>query len=838
MPAREYRFADFVLRPDTRELLQRGQPLRLGRRAFDLLQVLVEHADRVVSREELFARAWAGRVVGDDNLKVQVMALRAALGADAIVNVPGVGYRFGLPLSAVDDAADDTTAPPPPVSSPTDALLGRTEELADVSARLRGGALLTVAGSGGVGKTRLALAAVAALAPAFRDGVAVVELAAVQDPSLVCGAIARQLKLPQDNRRSVDRLAVALAPLSLLLVLDNCEHLVAAVAETVAAVLAQAPGVAVLATSQEPLGIQGESVVRLAGLAMPPPDATLEALRANPAAQLLIERALSADRDVALSPADAPAIAALAIGLDGIPLALELAAARVPLLGWEGTRERLDQQLKLLTRGRRDAPSRHQTLRATLQWSHALLAPAEQALVRRLGVFADTFTVEAAERVAGSDADDALNALQALVDKSLVQRSASAGASRLRLLVTTREFALERLAEAGELEPLRARHADAVAGLHERAQADALQRPLLAWVDRMTPELADLRAALAWAAGPGGDARRLLRLVSAAGYFWNAAGLDAEAQHWLTLARPLVDAEADRWVVARYWAAVAHRVVDPTAVVAESLQAAQRAAELFHALGDAQQEYRMLGIQAHHGRRFDPPLDVPALLDQMKLLEQPDWSNTLRALRRRCESIALARAERWKDYRDCFAVEALQAEAEGDDLTRWGAQHHLCLADIALGEPGRAADGMRPVVERLRELGYLRWQWTRPALYLMALIEAEAVSEATAALRETLPLLRVAGAVDWLPEHMGLWALLVGAPEEAARLLGWSDTVRTRGGTVRREFFSQRAFDRLVAATSAALGEPAVEALRSEGRAWSSEIVAHRLAERLSGQAG
>jgi hypothetical protein len=268
------------------------------------------------------------------------------------------------------------------------------------------------------------------------------------------------------------------------------------------------------------------------------------------------------------------------------------------------------------------------------------------------------------------------------------------------------------------------------------------------------------------------------------------------------------------------------------------LQAAQRAAELFHALGDAQQEYRMLGIQAHHGRRFDPPLDVPALLDQMKLLEQPDWSNTLRALRRRCEGIALARAERWKDYRDCFAVEALQAEAEGDDLTRWGAQHHLCLADIALGEPGRAADGMRPVVERLRELGYLRWQWTRPALYLMALIEAEAVSEATAALRETLPLLRVAGAVDWLPEHMGLWALLVGAPEEAARLLGWSDTVRTRGGTVRREFFSQRAFDRLVAATSAALGEPAVEALRSEGRAWSSEIVAHRLAERLFGQAG
>jgi hypothetical protein len=441
---------------------------------------------------------------------------------------------------------------------------------------------------------------------------------------------------------------------------------------------------------------------------------------------------------------------------------------------------------------------------------------------------------------AADDADDVLDLLQALVDKSLLQPSPAsgpAGAPRLRLLVTAHEFALERLAEAGELDALRARHADGIAELHERAQTDSLHRPLLAWVEQLAPELADLRAALAWAAGPAGDARRLLRLVSAAGYFLNAAGLDAEAKHWLTLARPLVDAEPDRRVVARYWASVAHRLVDPVANIAVSLQAAQRAAELFAALGDVPQQYRMLGILAHHGRRVDPPLDVPALLAQMESLEQPGWSNTLYRIRRHCEGIALGREERWQAYRDCFEREALRAEAEGDDLARWGAQHHLCLADIALGEPRRAADGMRPVVERLRELGYLRWQWTRPALYLMALIDAEEAAESTAALRETLPLLRVAGAVHWLPEHMGLWALLIGAPEEAARLLGWSDAVRTRDGLPRREFFAQRAFDRLLARATAALGAEAVESLRAEGRAWTHEIVAHRLAGRLSGQA-
>jgi hypothetical protein len=560
-----------------------------------------------------------------------------------------------------------------------------------------------------------------------------------------------------------------------------------------------------------------------------PPDE----VAASPAGQLFAARARALDPAFRIDERNAAAVAALCRRLDGIPLALEFAAARVPLLGVDGVAARLDEQLQLLSRGSRTAPTRQQTLRAALQWSHALLDTRQKAMFRRLAVFADSFTVDAAERVcAGADDDrwQVLDALQALVDKSLVTSITGAhGNRRLRLLVTAREFAFERLVEASERDATQDRHADAVLATFERALEQVADTPMLAWLERYWPDVADLRAALRWASGAGRDRQRLVALVGVAAYFFNAAGLDREAQRWLDVARPLVDDSTPALRAARYWQAAAYRSVDPLAPIGDAIDAAARAAELYRADGDAVGEYRMLGIQAHHARRVTPPLDAAALLSRMRALERPEWSAALKSVRRRPAGVALARSGNWQAYRDHFAAEAVEAEANGDDMHRWACQHHVSIADIALGEPARAAAGMRPVVRQLRELGYLRWQWTRPAVLLMALIEAGAVDEATALLKETLPLLQVAGAVDWMPEYMALWASVTGFDEDAARLLGWADAALARKGVEAGDVLRRRVIERVEARLAAALGRDDADALRATGRAWSDADALDRL---------
>jgi predicted ATPase len=375
-----WRFGRCELRPATRELLLDGRPQKLGERAFDLLLALAEAEGRPVSRDDLFDRAWPGRAVLEDNLKVQVMALRRLLGTEAVVTVPGQGYRLGLPR---------LDASPPPD------LFGRDADLDRLLQRLAPGRLLTLVGPGGIGKTRLALAAAAQAGPA--DGTLVVELAPLADPRALAGTVARALALPPGAGEAA--LLAALKPLALRLVLDNAEHLHDAVAGLAEQVLEAAPGVTLLVTSQEPLGLAGEQVLRLDGLAVPADDSAA-ALAASPAAALFAARA--AALGFAPGPADAAALARLCRRLDGIPLALELAAARVPLLGVAGVERHLDEALALLTRGHRGAPPRQQTLRGALQWSHGLLDDAQKAVFRRLAVFAGGFSLEFAQAVAGA----------------------------------------------------------------------------------------------------------------------------------------------------------------------------------------------------------------------------------------------------------------------------------------------------------------------------------------------------------------------------------------------------------------------------------------------------
>jgi len=904
MTAPEYRFGSFVLRPATRELLADGQAQRLGARAFDILLALVEREGAIASRDELFERAWPGRVVIDDNLKVQVMGLRRLLGAGSIVTVPGHGYRFAWPVAKGQvgpsvAAGAAAGAPPGAVvrsagAGEADAravpdLIGREADLAELLSSLQPGRLVTIAGSGGVGKTRLALAAAARAAGAFADGATVVELAPVSEARLVSAVVARRLGLPLEvDGLDAAGLARAIGSLSLLLVLDNCEHLLAGAADLAETLLAQAPRCALLATSQEPLNLRGEVVLRLGGLALPPPGAATDAVAASPAVALLAERVRAQDRGFVVDERNAAAAASLARRLDGIPLALEWAAARVPLLGVQGALERLDEQLRLLNRGAHDAPTRQQTLRAALQWSHALLDAPQKAVFRRLGVFADSFTLDTAEVVCTAEGDDpwdVLDALQALVDKSLVdvvrggrpgggpgaglgatgatggaavggawgadggpdtglgetvEGLAAGGGHRLRLLVTAREFALERLAEAGEAEATRARHADAVLAIFEGSLAQIPSSPLLPWLERLWPELPEVRAALRWAGGINGaegDPARLVALVSlvgAIGPFWNIAGLNREAQRWLERVRPLIDERTPPRHAARYWQALALRAVDPLAPAVDAVAAAQRAAALFRELGDDFGEYRMLGVQAVQVKRATPAHDAAALVARMRELERPEWSPTWHSARLRAEGMAFSVAGDWHRYREHFAADLAGARRARDDMHLWSAQINVAVADIALGQPAQAAADLKPVVDRLRATGYLRWQWRCAAVLMAAWIEAGAWAEARGAMRETLSLLTVAGAPDFIGDHLAWWATANGAPEDGARLLGWCDGAPARRKIATRPEHDAHACRQHEALLAAALPAPRLAELRAQGRGWSDA----QAVQCLLGQAG
>jgi predicted ATPase len=857
--APEYRFGPFVLRPAQRELLAGGEPQRLGGRAFDLLLALAERGGQAVSRDELFARAWPGRVVSDDNLKVQVMGLRRLLGSQAITTAPGHGYRLALPVQVVHaaepapGAAASARGAAAAALNPSAALIGRDDELAQLLARLQPGHLVTLAGSGGVGKTRLAQAALAEHSRAgsrFADGAVLVELAPLTDPRALPAAVARRLQLPlETDGWSGAELARALATQSLLLALDNCEHIVAAVADIAEALLAQAPGVALLATSQEPLALRGETVLRLGGLALPPAAAEeaaadaatavdVEAIAASPAVALLALRVRALDAGFALDAHNAAAAARLVRRLDGLPLALELAAARVPMFGLDGVLGRLTQQLPLLSRGARDAPPRQQTLRAALAWSHALLDAPQKAVFRRLGVFADSFTIETAEAVCCAEGDDpwqTLDALHALVDKSLVSAVQAATARgtpgaqpRLRLLATARQFALERLTEAGELNATRTRHADAVRELFERSLIGISDTPLLPWLERLWPELPELRDALRWVSGCCSEPDRerlvpLVALVGAAGPFWTMAGLNREAQHWLDLARPFIDESTPALHAARYWQAVALRTVDPSAPIAEVVAAAQRAQALYRQLGDRFGEYRMLGVQALNAQRMSPPLDDALLVERMRALEDPAWSPAWRSARLRAEGIAFSRAGDWRRYREHFALERARALDAGDEMRSWSATINVAVADMALGQAGQAIADLEPVVQRLREAGYLRWQWRCAAVLMAAYIEAGRFDAAQAAARETVSLVSVALAPDFIGDHLALWATATGAAEDGARLLGWCDEAPRRRGLAERAAHDQHACDRHLGLLAQALPPERIEALRATGRAWSDE---------------
>jgi predicted ATPase/DNA-binding winged helix-turn-helix (wHTH) protein len=444
-------FGDFVLDVDNASLHRDGVTVELTPKSFALLAHLAQRPGELVAKDSLLDIVWNRRFVSEGAIKTMVSELRAALGDDAraprwIETVQRRGYRF---LGEIRPAAVATTARPAParghaaegnLPASLPPLIARDVERAALAALLGTKRLVTLAGTAGVGKTRLALSLASTLHARFEHGVWLVELASLSpetsDEATLLTTLARELQLAPGAGGSASALARALTPLCLLLVLDNAEHLLAPLAPLLAHLHAQVPGLHLLLTSREPMQIPGEQVYRLAPLQVPKADDEDNAARlmACGAVQLFVERVAARLPGFALEAPHLHAVAALCRSLDGLPLALELAAARVPVLGVNGLAQRLTSEvepgsrLQLLTQGVRTAAPHQRTLRAALDWSHALLTPAQQRVFRRLAVFRGGFTLDAAQIVCADDGLDGwavLDALDALIDKSMLTASAA-----------------------------------------------------------------------------------------------------------------------------------------------------------------------------------------------------------------------------------------------------------------------------------------------------------------------------------------------------------------------------------------------------------------------------
>jgi len=414
-------------------------------------------------------------------------------------------------------------------------MIGREEEIAEAKRSLARWRLVTLTGSGGVGKTRLALRAAADLVPHFRDGVRWVELASLADPSLLPDALALALGLrPRRGQGASELLVEYLRPRSLLLVLDNCEHLVRACAELVDDLLAGCPLLRVLTTSREPLSLLGEAILVVPSLSLPKPNELAAALQSESVR-------LFADRVTAVLPAfrvtdrNVSAVAQICLRLDGVPLAIELAAARVPVLSVEQIAVGLDDRFRLLTAGNRAAVPRQRTLRATVDWSHDLLSDTERMLFRRLAIFSGSWSLEGVEAVCtghGLESTEMLDLLAGLTTKSLVLVQHRAQVPRYRLLETLRQYGSERLAEAGESAAFGERHARFFLSLGETAEPHLWGPEQATWLDRLEWDHDNLRGALAWFMA-GDEPDLALRLVVALWRFWDVRGFLTEGSRRL-----------------------------------------------------------------------------------------------------------------------------------------------------------------------------------------------------------------------------------------------------------------------------------------------------------------
>jgi predicted ATPase/DNA-binding winged helix-turn-helix (wHTH) protein len=552
-------FGPFKLLVNERLLTKEGVPVELGARALDILIVLTSTPNEIVSKKDLLTRVWPDVIVEEGSLRFHMNGLRKALGdgqgdARYIATLPGRGYCFvalvSRPLSPPDDApVAVVNFPQANLPNRQSRVVGREEDVLRLSAQLNASRFVTIVGAGGVGKTTVAIAVGHQLIEAFSGALLFVDLGMLAEPDLVTAGIASMLGLSVQSNDVTPSLIAYLRNRRILLILDTCEHLVEAVASLAASIFDSAPQVHILATSREALRVEGEHIYRLDALACPPdkPGLTATEVRTFPATQLFVERAMASGARLDVSDAEAMIVASICRKLDGVALAIELAARRVESYGLQQTADLLDQRLTLLWQGSRTAPPRQKTLQATLDWSFGLLTEPERAVLRMLAVFVGHFTLDAALEVVTSatlDKSAVLGALDSLVAKSIVATSPLGAMVRYRLLDTTRAYALAINVDGVDAADLSLRHAVYFCRWLEQSGKE--------WsISSSGTERAshfaginNVRAALEWCFGPRGDAETGVNLAAAAVRVFLAMSLFRECHRWAQRAILALDATA------------------------------------------------------------------------------------------------------------------------------------------------------------------------------------------------------------------------------------------------------------------------------------------------------
>lgn len=849
-----YRFGPFEVRAAQRLLLHDGSAVVVGARAFDVLLALIEQRGALVSKSALLDRVWPGLVVEEANVQVQVSALRKLLGADAIATIPGLGYRFAAALEAAAaqpsmadadadvgaDAELQPTQSTPRLSLATSTLVGRADDVRLLAEWVAADRLVTVLGPGGIGKTRLVQEVAQKIAQqgavGAPGGVAWVDLSAIGSAEHLAATMANAARLPLGDvpGSAQDALVGALTERELLLVLDNCEHLVADVGRMAHAILSAAPKVRMLVTSQERLKVPGERVYRLEPLSVPPPGTPIDHLLDFSAAQMLAQRARLSDRRFEITPANGAAVAQLLSHLDGLPLAIEMAAARLPAMGPQALCERLSEWLRLLRGDNHGVPARQHTLRATLDWSHSLLSAPEQMLLRRLAVFAGSFRIDAAQRTAAAGALDAfavLDGLARLVDKSLVQLD-RLEPPRYRLLETTRLYAAEQLTQHAEFEATVARHGQAMAALASEVEDRYWTMGDTPWLTSYAPEYDDLQAAFDRACASaqadvaaltGNALQRLdhLRSINA------PRRRRAEALFALL---PVADAQARAWI----WNCLASHGLIALQVMPR-LDAARNAVQAWRDLNDSLRLHFALGFYAAECARAGRFDDADEAIAEAQAIEDPAWP-----LRRRMwgaaalGGVCIHRGDA-AGYQQATRTELALADQAGAE--RAAAWARLKLADAAL-----MADDLAEAIElgwrAVRELRLLD-QPSNLGLALSNLCAALLLNghrtAAAQAAAEALPLMWRNGWGYLLLDSVALLAAQQGRAADAALLLGFVDSWYAQHDDARQP--NELRLASLAAdATEAALGAQPFAQARSQGRRLAdtqAEVLAQSLLPRL-----
>lgn len=539
-------FGSFAFHRRQRVLLEEGRPVRLGSRAFDILEVLLDSAGELVTKEDLIARVWPSVIVEESALRTHIGALRRALGdgvegARYVVNEPGRGYRFVAPVGPAQTATPvETATDKPEVRLPSliNRVIGREDTLNALSRLLAHHRVVTLAGPGGIGKTTVAVNVARLAEPRFPDGIHFIDLGAISDGSQVPVSFATALHVSVVSDQPLPSLVACLKRQPKLLIIDNCEHVIVEVAALVDALLQEVPDLVILATSREPLRVTGERIFRLAPLELPEPGEiiSVESAPHYSAIELFIERAEAASDSFQLTQDNLQSVVEICRRVDGLPLALELVAARMDQLGADHLLTNLDDHFLLSTEGARTALTRHRTLSDLLEWSFELLSAVEQSILIRLAIFKGGFTLEAAIAVASHPDDDVgviRQGVLALVAKSLIVVDGGSDTPLFRMLQASRAYALTKLQDTPGSRCAHRAHALYHIGALGASEDDWSPEGRREWVAAHAHQVDDLRAALDWAFSSDGDVELGIRLTVAAVPMGFQLSVIAEFKHWV-----------------------------------------------------------------------------------------------------------------------------------------------------------------------------------------------------------------------------------------------------------------------------------------------------------------